>query len=623
MMRNRKTAVAAISHIILPAMMLGTVTAAGAQERLNEHVAVDGRYLPEVIRTERLRSPLSPLEMKFGSSPTEAALTGEPVDFAPSLMAMPPTVWRASGLQRPEHGYVDLTLGSWLDGRLLAGVRALNRDNTWLDIRFDGLSTALYKPENAWSRRRRLEGTLGADLTSRFDDRGTLSASLQYHLGWFNYDLLKAEPAPFPQPEPTEDPHSPTQTVNDASLRIGWQSDRSASFRWNAGAAMRMFAYRAVPFSTLTPTRETSVRLDGGIDGDVGLGSTSSDWGLGLAAALNTYAGDVRPSTNGLITLTPAWNIARPFEEGRGGALRWEARIGARVDFSFNHRGPFAEYIFLDEPYEAVGGDGAERFGFLHFAPDCSFSLSNGTIGARFTATGGVEEQTLSALADADPYAAPVITGSLPAYTPADLRLGVILTPGAGFSAELEGRWKSTRSIYAGGLWTAILADRSVRANDNATVGVPYASAYYSLHGFSARLAAEWKAWRYLEAGVEATWQPQTESTGWFNGYDRPEWTVAVALTSRPWRSLRIDVDWELRAKRNITLQGPMFDDYGIAGIMRPGNLSDLSAGISYEFTPRLSVGVRLTNILDRKTQLAPGFISEGFGATGGLQFLF
>ena len=82
-------------------------------------------------------------------------------------------------------------------------------------------------------------------------------------------------------------------------------------------------------------------------------------------------------------------------------------------------------------------------------------------------------------------------------------------------------------------------------------------------------------------------------------------------------------MDWELRAKRNFTLRGPMFDDYGIAGTMRPGNLSDLSAGISYEFTPRLSVGVRLTNILDRKTQLAPGFISEGFGATGGLQFLF
>ncbi len=611
----------ATRFLALPALALAAMSSltASAQSQLNEHVAVDGRYLPEVTRTERLRSQLAPVELKFGSQPLRGEFWGPAVDFAPSLMTLPPTVWRAGRPERPGRGYVDLSLGSWLNGRLLAGVRAVDRSDLQLDVRFDGLSTLLYKPEFSLYRRRRLDGTLGADLTKVFADRGTLDASVQYRLGWFNYDLLDLEDPVFPQTDPRQLPASPTQTVNDASLRASWTSDQAASLRWNAGASARFFGYRSLPFSKLSPTRETSIRLTGGVDGDVGLGATASDWGVGASASLNTYGGEVHPSTNGLITLTPAWNIARPFEEGRGHALRWEARIGARLDLSFNHRGPFAEYIFRDDPYQAVSRESPERFGYLHVAHDCSAAISKGKVGAYLRATGGVEQQTLSALADMDPYAAPIMTGSLPAYTPADLRVGFTLTPGRGFSAEIEGRWKTTRSIYAGGLWTVVLNQKRADEGSGLTVMGPYASSYYDLHGFSVRLAAEWKAWRYLEAKAEATWQPQKTHTGWFNGYDRPEWTASIALSSRPWRQLRIDAAWELRAKRNFT----MGDGVSLYQLYPPANLSDLSAGVSYEFSPRFALGVRLTNILNRKSELTPGFISEGFGATGGIQFLF
>lgn len=273
--------------------------------------------------------------------------------------------------------------------------------------------------------------------------------------------------------------------------------------------------------------------------------------------------------------------------------------------------------VYEEGPYPIESERATERFGFLHIAPDCSFSVGTNVVGAWFRATGGVEQQTLASLNDLDPYATPVMTGSLPAYTPADLRLGVTVTPISGFAATLEGCWKTTRSIYAGGLWTAIVQVLS-RIEEPWDFG-PSTSSYYNLHGFSVRAAVEWKSLRWLEAGAEATWQPQHRATGFFNGYDRPEWTVSVNLSSRPWRGLKLELDWDLRAKRSATVSDAL--DYSAS--IPLNNLSDLSFGISYDFTSRLSAGVRLDNLLDRRTLLAPGFVSEGFAATAGLQFLF
>lgn len=573
-----------------------------AQNQLNEHVAVDGRYLPEVTKADRLRSPLVPLEMKFGSDPAEGALTGEPADFAPSLMAMPPTVWR--GVREPwPKGYVDLTLGSWLDGRLLVGYRAIDNEETGLNFRFDGFSTLLYRPEDALYRRRRLDGTAGVDFRKRFSGAGTLDATVQYRLGRFNYDLLRRHESDRLNPDYAEEPSSPFQTVNEGALNIGWRSDRERSVRWYSGLNGRLFSYRTVPFTDRSGTRETTLSLEGGLEGDAGIGSAAGDWRLDGRASLNMYGGDVHPTTNGLITLTPSWNISRPHESaGSGGAgsgdFRWEARIGAELDFSFNQRA------------------GEERFGFLHVAPDASVSVANSLIGAYFRATGGVEEQTAASLNALDPYAVPEMTGSLPAYTPADLRLGVTLTPGGGFSATVEGSWSETRSIYAGGLWTLILQDLS-RMND--TEGAVPASTYYNLHGYSVRAAAAWKAWKYLEVEADATWQPQKKSTGRFNGYDRPVWTASVGLKSNPWKELTLKAGWRLRAKRAVTVSDGL--SYGDA--IRLPNISDLSFGVSYKFTPRFSAGARITNLLDRKTELLPGMVSEGFVATGGIQILF
>lgn len=605
---------------LIIALALQSPQSTMAQNRLNEHVAVDGRYLPEVTRTERLRSPLVPVEMRFGSEPTEGVLMGKPVDFAPSLMELPPTVWRSGFPRRPGLGYVDASLGSWLTGRLIAGIRPVNREDMTLGIRFDGSSTALYRPEDVLYRRRRLDGTLGVDFSRLSGKGGILTASAQYHLGWFNYDLLKSANSNYLNPDYEGDPASPTQTVNDISARVGYKSDRSGPLRWSAGAEFRHFSYRTLPFTAIKPTRETTVSIHGGIDGDVGLASTASDWGIGLDGWLNTYNGDYSPETNGLVSITPGWNISRPLGDAGASDFRWQARIGADIDFSFNQRAPYIVNFTDGGVYDIEERYASERFGFLHIAPDCSVSFGTERVGAYFRATGGVEQQTLASAADMDPYAVPLMTGSLPAYTPADFRIGVTLTPTAGFSARVEGRWKKTRSIYAGGLGTALINNLPWLTAESFEMDVlPYCSSYYNLHGFSVMATVEWKTLQWLEVTADASWQPQRGATGWFNGYDRPEWTAGITVGSNPWKGLRIDADWHLRAKRSATYS----DALDFSRSLRLPNLSDLSFGLAYEFSPRFSIGARLTNILNRKVWITPGFTSEGFGATGGLQFLF
>ncbi len=609
--RNKTIPVKAVAAAGLAlALTAGATVEARAQSSLSGHVAVEGRYLPEVTKAERVRTPLAPLDMKFGVEPVEGALTGEPVNFGPFLPTLPPTVWRGDKGSYPR-GYLDFALGSWLDGRLKAGYRAIDRRDMALSVRLDALTTLLYRPEDALSgRRRRVDGTVGVDFARLFD-AGTFTASAQYSLGRFNYGLSRNYMYVYDNlsPKAQRTLKAPWQTVNEGRVDLGWQSERENPFRWHAGAEVNVFGYNKIPYADKKGTRETTLSLNGGIEGDAGLGSLDGDWSVDGRALLNLYGGDLHPSTNGLVTLTPAWHIFRPKENIRGEGFRWEARIGARLDFSFNQRSGL----------EGIG-DGKmtdERFGLLHIAPDASVGVGNSTFGAYFRATGGVEEQTASRLYALNPYAAPYVTGSLPAYTPADLRVGLTLTPGGGFSATVEGIWRETRSIYAGGLWpfmVNVLAFMPGQPED----ALPR-SVWYNLHGFSVNAELAWRSWRYLEVEAGGTWQTQRRSTGIFNGYDRPEWTAKAGLKSNPWRELTLEAGWELRAKRSVTVS----DGLGYGDCVKLPNVSDLSVGVSYRFTPNFTLGVRASNLLDRKVELLPGFISEGVVTTAGLQILF
>lgn len=601
-----------MNKICMTLLAIGGVLTCSAQSHLSENVAVDGRYLPEVVRTERLPLGLTALTPDFNITPLPGITSGRPVDFSPVLYPMTATV---SGGDRPRvmRGYVDASLGSWLDGRLLAGVPIVTQDNLSLGARIDFLTTSLYHPEGTLYRRNRQDGTIGLDLAWREPHGGVLSADMQYRLAWFNYTLLKPESENILSPESAGQLSDPTQTVNDAAIRLSYTSDSGAPLRWHAGAAMRYFGYRALPDFFFAAdydgdrraTRETLISLLGGVEGDAGMASIDGIWGIDGRATLATSSGLHHPAGNGLLSLRPHWSMSRH---------GWQVKIGAKLDFTFNQSAPYVIYEPTDNG--TLPRYGRERFSALHMAPDCSASWGNGTVGVRFEALGGVEMQTIATLADRDLYAAPLMTGSLPAYTPADLRVGFSLTPARGLSMTLEGRWKTTRHIYAGGMWTALL--QSAALIEMPTEG-EYRSTYYNLHGYSVALTAEWKRYRWLEATAEATWQPQKGATGWWNGYDRPEWTAGITLATNPWRTLRIEGGWQLRAKRSVTLS----DALDMTGTVPLRNISDLSLGVSYAFTPRFSIGVTLDNLLNRKTELAPCLISEGFTATGGVRFLF
>ncbi|MDE7160372.1 MAG: hypothetical protein K2O24_05985, partial [Muribaculaceae bacterium] len=73
--------------LTLAAVGLLTLTAS-AQQRLDESVAVDGRYKADVVRMERINTFPSPMRFSLTSEPLPYEEKGVAADFAPTLRAL-------------------------------------------------------------------------------------------------------------------------------------------------------------------------------------------------------------------------------------------------------------------------------------------------------------------------------------------------------------------------------------------------------------------------------------------------------------------------------------------------------------------------------------------------------
>lgn len=139
-------------------------------------------------------------------------------------------MWDAGRPATPGRGYLELTLGSWLDANLSAGFAPIRKENERLDIRLQHNSTSLWKPfktsaqpgsasaadANAadanssngsgrdalfGQRRFAYQEQIGVDYWRDFRGKGSLGVSAQYHLGYFNYYFA-------PQPQDAASPRS-------------------------------------------------------------------------------------------------------------------------------------------------------------------------------------------------------------------------------------------------------------------------------------------------------------------------------------------------------------------------------------------------------------------------------
>ena len=352
----------------------------GANAQLHESVSVDGTYVPDIIMLDRLAAFPSRVALTMTSTPLPYDLNGVPASFKPSLPAMPATGWRTTRTLPATRGYIDLGAGSWLNSTLSAGYRIVDTSDCKAGIRLQHNSTSLWRPhisditENI--HRKRYDENIGVYLTERFSNYGTLEAALDWHYGYFNYYGYRPIAA-FNDIE-----KAPTQTLNDVSLRFGWNSrPQSDALQWHASADMRHFAYRALPlpvsdsfaqslqmadgYEEFKGDRETHVQIRGGIampwDEDTSTAALDARFDIvgyaeREAIELPLVGIGASPDTYAMLTLSPWYRFSR-------GLLHIKA--GVDVDLAFNADGsePDSHYslvhvapaIMLDWRSNAVG----------------------------------------------------------------------------------------------------------------------------------------------------------------------------------------------------------------------------------------------------------------------------
>lgn len=578
---------------------LVSASAANAVAQLNEQISVDGRYIPEIITVDKIYSfPARPaLTMK--STPLEFDLDGVITDYPPQALTMPALAWGARRTDKHHRGYVSLSLGSWLNSDLSAGYRFADSPGLTAGIWLQGNSTSLWKPElshgqKADKARKRYDYTLGTYASRRFDGKGLLSADLAWRTAYFNYYAIEERHYDLYQPS------MPTQTLNDVTARVSWKSSTANRFPWEAAMEYHGFHYRdfamlfnAVPFDMLLRTRgsrENRFTLSGGINNRL---EAASVFGLDADASLLIYKGGVdsndryynlySPRNYGMVRLRPFWRMSSP---GFG------LKVGFEATMTFNARGRYE----------------TGRYGVFHISPDVRADFTGNGASVFIHMTGGTRLNTLASLSQLDYYQDPALVTTIPTYSPLDARAGISIGPFSGFSATLEGRYAVERDTPLGGWYTHLL-------NGNSPFMPGQESVSMSLHGGSVAFSMAYTYGNRLSIKSRFDWQPQKGTIGIFNGYDRPRFTASASLAGRPVRPLSLEIEWNLRACRNIY-------SYSHKPYALP-NISTLNFGAVWSVTDAVAVSARALNLLNRKETILPSLPCEGITFTAGLQIIF
>lgn len=555
-------------YSILTVAAAAAITATAAAQNLEESVTVEGKYTPEIIKTDRLPLLPTPAKLEAPESRLEYDQNGVNANFAPDALPMGATAWRNSKNFNRSKGYVDLRVGSWLNTSLSAGVAAINTADTKLGVALQHNSTSLWQ---AWkkdanhaadaAKRFRYDERINIALSHRVADAGVLSADVQYHLGYFNYYGTSRGVV--------EDGRikAPTQTLNDVYASAGWTGNTSGDFSYSATADVRHFAYRAYYAPTLAATgyfergkgeRETAINLGGALSYRLN-GMSGLEAEILYSGVLNSIGEDVNR-----FKITPAYTY---------GTGNFRLRLGMEL---------------------AVVG--AEKTQF-RIAPDIRINAREGIFAFTAAIGGGTDLRTLAWMHNMDFYANPLAGCTHAAYSPIDARLGVQLNPAGKWTVGVEGSWRTALDESLGGAYLSYLNGDADTWSEIPT----------RLHGLSVAINAGYDFCKEFSIAGKASWQPQHGRTGVLNGFDRPTYTAGLTAESRPIDRLKLALDYNLRACRELL----------------KGNISRLNLTADFMVNDRLSVGAELNNLLNRHESMLPGVALEGFNAAAGLQIIF
>lgn len=522
-------------------------------------------------------------------------------------------------------GYVSLSAGSYFDLSLNAGYRFIDNATTTAGAWLSHGSTSLYRPttdnpEVEADRRKVYDQTIGLYGSHHFAGTGTLYADVAYRLSVFNYftSALNAQGAPLSAPQ---------QTLNDFLMRADWRADRQAHAFFIDGAfSYRYFGYRRFfppttePYPALKPTRENDLRVTITPGYDMGEGGTLT---LGIRSQSLFYihphtVADVVPNmpapfypdlltlrSYGVVSLQPAYSVVRG---------NWNLRAGAKIDLS----------------YDVVSRD---DFSSVHVAPDVAVSYAAGHTTFYASATGGVTPNTLASISELDMYQAPVLASTLPSYAPVDAEIGVRLGSFRGFSAGAHISYAIADHTPLSGWYPYWLAGKSLDPVNEYEV-----LSTLSLKGFSLGADMRYQLASLLDVKGALTYQRQNGRNGYFNGLDRPRWTIEASADIYPLKELCIGVAYEYRGVRNlitaqktgnmpvVTVPDHNYDEathnFGYV-TYRLSDIYNLRVHARYTLKGRYTFSVAADNILSCNPALSPLMPEPGVRFSGGISVVF
>lgn len=564
-----------------PIMALATtavIAFTGSAQNLTETVTVEGKYTPEVIPADRLAILPNMMTLKAPESNMHYDRIGVNANFAPDALSMAATGWRASKAYDTSKGYLNLRVGSWLNSSLSAGFAPINNSNTRLNIYLQHNSTSLWK---AWkgdaeagipaaAKRFRYDETLGANLSHKIKNAGTLDAQLQYHLGYFNYYGTGAIALKDGKID------APTQTINDIFASARWTGTPKGRIQYGVNGDVRYFGYRSMYVYNVTDPTSSIVASTASLAATKGERETKVDLGGDVAYSL---------TTNSKIGVDLLYS----------GVINSIGNNVNRIRFAPGYHVTNKKYTLHICADMAVVANGKTKF---RIAPDVRFTYRNSYSALSATIGGGTYLRTLAWMHQMDYYANPWAGCYGATYSPIDMALAYQLNPGGKWTLGVEAGWRTVTDESFGGLYQAYL---------NGNLGGYEGMESNKLHGFNLKFNGGYEFSRYFGIKGKFSWQPQHGNTGVLNGFDRPVVTVDISAESRPTDKLSLRLDYGLRAKR----------------LLAAGNISRLNLGADYRITDKISVGAELNNLLNRHEMMLPDLPTEGFTAAAGVQIVF
>lgn len=589
--------------------------------QLHESIKVDGKYIPDVIRIDRIFTFPKVYKSTVATTPIGYEEKGVAASFNPSLVIMPATGWQSNHDFSDRRGYLEFGTGSWLNTTLSAGYRFIDNKNTILGVRLQHNSTSLWKPEISGDIEKvtqyRYDESIGLYGSYNFEKYGRIDAAMDWHLGYFNY--YGCGEGYFNRESGNSGGESggvkgaPRQSLNDIAARIDWISEMNPvnGLIWNVTARIRQFGYGEF----MTPlhkkekgSKETDIGIDGGLKMRYGEKSH-----LGIEGNFDYLAITQQGLDNyAMLRLTPFYR----FTNGN-----MDIRIGADVDMTFN------------------AGLKGDCYPFLHIAPDVRFGVQSKKVGFYIDLLGGSRMNTLSHLHQLDYYGLPVMLTTRPVYSPLDAAAGLNFGPFSGFSFGLRGRYKVNRNVPLGGWYMAWLNYGDTPMEGIDTYGLEQPEINYcgdtegiNLHGYSVSGFLRYEHGRKLSVSAEGGYQPQEGKKGYFNGYDRAEVTADFKVSFRPVDRLSVGLNYNIRGKRRAyttvsgiaidRLTGARQEERRLCYLDLP-DLNLLNLSLSWEFDKNFSIWFQGDNLLNRHVDYLPMQPTQGMVLTGGVKLLF